>query len=114
MQGPLFHQVIDSLLAHPQDGCRTGKRKQTAFPAGYGTEIAKDIQNAFLHLPLRQISGCGGGRGIGWRHHVQRIVYWFMKVKGYYAPPAATASTTTGPKLTLCACRCACSFDKCP
>src|ERR1017187_3157677 len=115
MQGPLFHQIMDPLLAHPQDGRRAGKRQQTAFPAGYGAQIAKDIQNAFLHFPLRQITGCGGGRGIGWRHHVQRIVYSFMKVKGYFARhAAATGSRTTGPKLTRCACRCACSFDKCP
>src|ERR1035441_6558646 len=33
MQGPLFHQIMDPLLAHPQDGRRTGKRQQTAFAA---------------------------------------------------------------------------------
>src|ERR1039458_7538579 len=89
MQGPLFHQVMDPLLDHPQDARRAGKWRETAFPASYGAEIAKDIQNAFLHFPLRQITGCGGGRGIGLRHHVQRVVYWFMKVKGYFARHAA-------------------------
>jgi hypothetical protein len=50
---------------------------------------------------LRQVSGCGGGCFVGWCHHVQRIVYWFMKVKGYYArPAAATGSRTAGPKFT--------------
>jgi hypothetical protein len=63
---------------------------------------------------LRQVNGCGGGCFVGWRHHVQRIVYSFMKVKGYCArPAAATGSRTTGPRFTRRACLCACSLDKC-
>jgi len=66
---------MDSLLAHPEQGGRTAKRKQTAFPAGYGTKIAKDMQNDFFHFPLRQINGYGGGCFVGWRYHIQRLVY---------------------------------------
>jgi len=105
---------MDSLLAHPEQGGRTAKRKQTAFPAGYGTKIAKDMQNDFFHFPLRQINGYGGGCFVGWRYHVQRLVYSFMKVQGYCACPAAeTGSKTTGPKSTRAAYLCGCCLDRC-
>jgi len=114
LQGPFSHQGMDSLLAHPEQGGRTAKRKQTAFPAGYGTKIAKDMQNDFFHFPLRQINGYGGGCFVGWRYHVQRLVYSFMKVHGYCACPAAeTGSRTTGPKSTRAAYLCDCCLDRC-
>jgi hypothetical protein len=72
---------MDPLLADSQDGRSSGKRQETAFPAGYGPKIAKNVQDAFLHFALGQINGCPGGCVIGFRRHGRSVLYPFKKVK---------------------------------